>query len=50
MPSIAVVAGKEVAVEAASLAEMLRVWQVTNGQTVPPRRGDTSNDQSSIFS
>jgi hypothetical protein len=41
-----VVAGKEIIEEAANLASMLRVWRLTNGQAVPPQRGDTANDQS----
>ena len=46
-PTIPVVAGKEVMQEAANLAGMLHVWQLTNGQAVPPLRNDTSNDQTS---
>jgi hypothetical protein len=46
LPTIPVVAGKEVVEEAASLAGMLQVWQLTNGQAVPPQRDDTANDQS----
>jgi vacuolar-type H+-ATPase subunit I/STV1 len=36
MPTVPVVAGREVIEEAASLANMLQVWQLTNGQARPP--------------
>jgi hypothetical protein len=44
LPTIPAVAGKEVVEEAANLAGMLDVWQLTNGQAVPPQREDTSHD------
>jgi hypothetical protein len=45
-PAVPVVAGKEVIEEAASLASMLHVWQLTNGQAIPPHQPGTANDQS----
>jgi hypothetical protein len=45
-PAIPVVAGKEVIEEAASLASMLHVWQLTNGQAIPPHQPGSANDQS----
>ena len=38
-PTLAVVAGETVLEEAASLANRLLVWQVTNGHVVPPQNG-----------
>jgi hypothetical protein len=46
-PAVPVVAGKEVIEEAASLASMLNVWQLTNGQAIPSHQPDSANDQSS---
>jgi hypothetical protein len=43
-PAIPVVAGKEVIEEAASLASMLHVWQLTNGQAIPPQENGSAND------
>jgi hypothetical protein len=43
-PAIPVVAGKEVIEEAANLASMLQVWQLTNGQAIPPQQRDSTND------
>jgi hypothetical protein len=43
-PAIPVVAGKEVIEEAASLASMLHVWQLTNGQAIPPQENGSTND------
>ena len=43
-PAIPVVAGKEVIEEAANLANMLHVWQLTNGQAVPPQPHEQTND------
>jgi hypothetical protein len=45
-PAIPVVAGKEVIEEAANLADMLQVWQLTNGQAIPPHQPGSANDQS----
>jgi hypothetical protein len=45
-PAVPVVAGKEVIEEAASLASMLHVWQLTNGQAIPPHQPGSANDQS----
>jgi hypothetical protein len=44
-PAIPVVAGNEVIEEAANLASMLQVWQLTNGQAIPPHQPGSSNDQ-----
>jgi hypothetical protein len=46
-PAIPVVAGNEVIEEAANLASMLQVWQLTNGQAIPPHQPGSSNDQPS---
>jgi len=46
IPAIPVVAGKEVIAEAANLADMLQVWQLTNGQAIPPHQPGSANDQS----
>ena len=43
-PAIPVVAGKEVIEEAANLANMLHVWQLTNGQVTPPQPREQTND------
>jgi multidrug efflux pump subunit AcrA (membrane-fusion protein) len=43
-PAIPVVAGKEVIEEAANLAGMLQVWQLTNGQAIPPQQRDSTSD------
>jgi hypothetical protein len=43
-PAVPVVAGKEVIEEAASLASMLHVWQLTNGQAIPPQENGSTND------
>jgi hypothetical protein len=45
-PALPVVAGKEVIDEAASLARMLHVWQLTNGQARPPHQTGSGNDHS----
>jgi hypothetical protein len=45
-PAVPMVAGKEVIEEAASLASMLHVWQLTNGQAIPPHQPGTANDRS----
>jgi vacuolar-type H+-ATPase subunit I/STV1 len=45
-PAVPVVAGKEVIDEAASLANMLHVWQLTNGQARPPHQSGSGNDHS----
>jgi hypothetical protein len=45
-PAVPVVAGKEVIEEAASLASMLHVWQLTNGQAIPPQENGSTNDHS----
>jgi hypothetical protein len=45
-PAVPVVAGKEVIEEAANLADMLQVWQLTNGQAIPPHQPGSANDQS----
>ena len=46
IPAVPVVAGKEVIAEAANLADMLQVWQLTNGQAIPPHQPGSANDQS----
>jgi hypothetical protein len=46
IPAVPVVAGREVLAEAANLADMLQVWQLTNGQAIPPHQPGNSNDQS----
>ena len=46
IPAVHVVAGKEVLAEAANLADMLQVWQLTNGQAIPPHQPGSANDQS----
>jgi len=46
IPAVPVVAGKEVLAEAANLADMLQVWQLTNGQAIPPHQPGSANDQS----
>jgi hypothetical protein len=46
IPAVPVVAGKEVLAEAANLAGMLHVWQLTNGQAIPPHQPGTANDHS----
>jgi hypothetical protein len=46
IPAVPVVAGKEVLAEAANLAGMLQVWQLTNGQAIPPHQPGTANDHS----
>jgi hypothetical protein len=43
-PAIPVVAGKEVIEEAANLASLLHVWQLTNGQVTPPQPREQTND------
>ncbi len=45
-PALPAVAGKEVIDEAASLASMLHVWQLTNGQARPPHQPGSGNDHS----
>jgi vacuolar-type H+-ATPase subunit I/STV1 len=45
-PALPVVAGKEVIDEAASLASMLHVWQLTNGQSRSGHQSDSGNDDS----
>jgi archaellum component FlaC len=42
VPALPVVAGKTVTDAAASLAQTLQVWQVTDGKTVPPEPGAAS--------
>jgi hypothetical protein len=44
-PAIPVVAGQEVVEEAANLASMLQVWQLTNGQAIPSHQPGSSKDQ-----
>jgi hypothetical protein len=46
IPAVPVVAGREVLAEAANLADMLQVWQLTNGQAIPPHQPGNSHDQS----
>jgi hypothetical protein len=46
LPVIPVVAGTEVTEEAASLAGMLHVRQLTDGHALPPQHDDTSHGQS----
>ena len=46
IPAVPVVAGREVLAEAANLADMLQVWQLTNGQAIPPHQPGHSSDQS----
>lgn len=46
IPAVPVVAGREVLAEAANLADMLQVWQLTNGQAIPPHQPGTANDHS----
>jgi hypothetical protein len=46
IPVVPVVAGREVPAEAANLADMLQVWQLTNGQAIPPHQPGTANDHS----
>jgi hypothetical protein len=46
IPAVPVVAGREVLAEAANLADMLQVWQLTNGQAIPPHQPGNSIDQS----
>jgi hypothetical protein len=46
IPVVPVVAGREVLAEAANLADMLQVWQLTNGQAIPPHQPGTANDHS----
>jgi hypothetical protein len=46
IPAVPAVAGREVLAEAANLADMLQVWQLTNGQAIPPHQPGNSNDQS----
>jgi hypothetical protein len=46
IPAVPVVAGKEALAEAANLADMLQVWQLTNGQAIPPHQPGSANDQS----
>jgi hypothetical protein len=39
LPTLPVVAGKSVTRDARTLAQTLQVWQVTDGQVIPPDQG-----------